>query len=410
MTLSIYSITPKRVLHASDTQISYGVLGPRRDNARKLMFYVSKAARMILSFSGLAEVKTTEADWETIEQWLVRILPSLDTTTVYAFAITLLDRLSPAAQSTGIALAAAEPQSCVVLAGFDRECMAPKVLWLSNFDKPWRGLGIGTGHALVPPPDVQPFRTAGTFELRGILSSSPSCLLIHGDYTALDTAAIGFLQRLGQPPNADASTACDLLVDAIRHAADANPQGSVGPDCWTQVLERSSQHSLWTKHFRDPNMQTPSPLYFGPFGAMPMLVSEKLPSYQTALARLNNGFTSDLLVGGTLLAYLDWSPVLIGACRVMSQSGVDVLAAETEHSPNVQGLIEASGCTTAHTLERYLQRTDPWAFQLVESFAKQIVAEHKGEKVSTFRRRVLALLLVSLNPDRYPIEQPLPHH
>src|SRR5450759_3475802 len=116
MTLSIYAMTNDRVLHASDARISYGPHGGYRDNARKLMFYASPAARMVLSFSGLAELKTAESELETIEQWLIRIMPSLDLTTAYNFAAALLDRLCGAVESTALTFGSAGTRLCVVLA------------------------------------------------------------------------------------------------------------------------------------------------------------------------------------------------------------------------------------------------------------------------------------------------------
>jgi len=362
---------------------------------------------MILSFSGLAEIKTAESDLETIEQWLVRIMSSLDRTTAYTFASTLLDQLSPAVESTALAFGGADTRLCVVLAGFARGYGVPQTLWLSNFDAPWRGLGIATYFGLLPPPDVPILRTAGAFTLRGIWSSASLCLLIHGDFMALDDGTFAILRRLGEPPaGTDANVACDILVEAIRQVAYANPNGPVGPDCWTQIIERASQTSVYARHFRDPNVQTQNPLFFGPVAAIRSVLSQELPSYQTALARLNNGLTTDLLIHGALAAYLDWSPVLTSVCNVMAEHGLDVLPAFAEYLPDLQTLIDVSGYTTADTLERHLQRSNLWSAELSEAYARHLVAENGGKRVSTFRRRVMALLLVGLNPDRYPIQRP----
>jgi hypothetical protein len=269
-----------------------------------------------------------------------------------------------------------------------------------------RGLKIGANYGVRTLDPVAPQFEAGELKARSIVSTAPSCVLIHGDHTAVDPEAQAMLQRLGIQLSNGGHAAAALLAETIQFIADKRGGTTISPNCWTHSVSRQNPFSPIGKHFRDPQLQTPQPLLISPGGLIQGTISQELPGYEAALDRLKRGLTTDKLVGAMLAAYLDWSPTIAELCAEFERQCVDVGSdSKMPYVPDYLSLFEFSGYTTPYTLERHLESANPWLSELAAEYAKVAGAE-PSKRAGIQRRRAVALLLAALNPQKYPTERP----
>jgi len=415
-------MTPDWVVQVCDSRISY-TAKPPFDSARKILFYEAHGAQLSLVFTGIATIHEPGLPVRPTEIWLADVAPEIaaKARSVPEFAVSLMRALDSAIAATRHALPTADCRISIVMAGFVIPASPPGAICLSNFQVGGYRLPLLPGSDPIPVP-VQTgiVESHGSFNCSVVTKESGIGLLLHGDHSVLRPPFSAELQLAlqGAAEANDPIAVRQALVETLGRVATANPTGTVSADCWSRVVWRDGHPELFESHFCDLTKQSLNPTIIGDgIRLESVLVSqEPTPAHLAARARLEAGQLGQKFDTATLTEYLNWSPRIQAAAAAVEQLGVTVTP--PSYVADLLTLIKLSGYQYVTTLERHIASAGSWADEMAKDVIAtsieqsrglfHIVGHTGGETRNTVSREyLLELLLIALNPDKYPSQRPL---
>lgn len=415
MTIILTSLTADWMTQVCDSRISYKNAKPR-DTARKMIFYCGHGANMTISYTGLAEVKEHNQPWRGLDEWLTETVArvAVDARSVDIFAQRMMKPLHQIVGSTVFADPRASRRLAVIISGFVNTNERPVVLCVSNYRPSTYGLSTVAQPQLTVVPSTAK-SSYKTFEYHGFRTTDDISLIIHGNHAALTLPMCAEIHSalLGAHATDDPYQARSTLVETIGRIAGEAPTGNINSDCWSHIIRRGQSSSGFEWHFADPNKQTPCPSMIGLGIAISnVTLVQELPGYSDALAKLeawqhSNKLPINKFDGPTALAYLDWSPRIKELAGIVENRGIAVESARMTYAPDVLTLLQIGHFQTISALEDHVSMPAPWVDEMIKEYADDVAVGHViGSKGSIFKTRLLALVLVALNPDKYPSKPP----
>ena len=416
-------MTPQWVVQVCDSRISYGSSGaPPFDSARKILFYAGHGAQLSIAYSGFATVRETDRDARPVEVWLADTAPQLAAmaASVPEFAVSLMSALETATEFTKRNEPGLDGRLSIVMSGFVDSAAPPGAICLSNFQRGGFRLPLRPGANPTPvrvPADVQ--HKTGSFEYTVVTKPTGIGLLIHGDHTAITPAIASELQSALQQAAVanDPLAVRPALVAALAAVAASNPTGTISADCWSRVVWRDGRPELFQSHFSDAAKQSLNPTLIGPgFRVDSVLVSQQpTAAFESASQKLSAGLSGQRLDTPTLIAFLEWSPRIAAMAAQVEQLGVTIT--RPSYVADLLKLIDHSGYKYVVTLERHITSAGTWADEMAREVMRDSIEKTRGlyplvgenvdpAKATVDREFLLELLLIGLDPDRFPTEPP----
>jgi hypothetical protein len=409
MTLILTCMTPSWVAQVSDCRLSYGRSGVApRDTARKILFYVGHGARLTIAYTGLAEFRVPGQPGTPLEIWLADTIPDLAATAVSVpqLAGLLMSKLDDATQNTRRTSPNVDTRLSIIMAGFIAPTAPPGAVVLSNFE-------VG-GHRLPMNPDIPALpvvapsiveASVGSFQYSHVRKSQGLGILIHGDHTTLSPPHSIDLRNAIRGVE-DPEIARAAMVRAMKSIARGSPGSTVSADCWSWIVRKDENFQHFQPHFDQASKQSLSPSLIGPHQRIDSLLVSTAESPDVGLirAKLNRGLLSERIDSVALRAYLEWAPCIKRLASEFEDAGIGM--SKPAYVGDLLTLIHQSGHLFIDTLDKHLESAFPWVMGMARVRTEEIKLAAQGRPVVVDVEYLVAMVLISLRPDRYSTDPP----
>lgn len=128
------------------------------------------------------------------------------------------------------------------------------------------------------------------------------------------------------------------------------------------------------------------------------------PEVEGLRAKFERGMLSEKIDANSIRAYVDWAPCVQALVQEFEALGVEV--SKPGYVGDLLKVLEFSGKKFIKTLNDDLQNALSRAVPIAREYAQTIRAAADGRIASIERSFMVVILLVAIDPTRYPLEPP----